>query len=112
MRCCAVEPIRLTLHWRPTRCSNRARSSGSRAPRLATTVPSAWSGDRRAPIWLLGPRVHRHLEPLPGKPPYELQDVFRLAADDGAVVSAIQVGATRGLTSPADVVRENFPYLR
>jgi len=71
-----------------------------------------WSGDQRAPVWLLGPRVHAHLEPLPGKPPYELQDVFRLAADDGAVVSAIQVGATRGLTSPADVVRENFPYLR
>ena len=71
-----------------------------------------WSGDRRAPIWLLGARVHAHLDPLPGKPPYELQDVFRAAEDDGATVSAIQVGATRGLTSPADVVRENFPYLR
>jgi len=71
-----------------------------------------WSGDHRAPVWLLGPRVHAHLEPLPGKPPFELQDVFRLAVDDGAVVSAIQVGGTRGLTSPADVVRENFPYLR
>jgi len=52
------------------------------------------------------------LDPLPGNPPYELQEVFRIAADDGAVVSAIQVGGTRGLTSPADVVRENFPYLR
>ena len=71
-----------------------------------------WSGGERAPIWLLGARVHRHLDPLPGKAPYELQDVFRDAADDGAVVSAIQVGRTRGLTSPADVVRENFPYLR
>jgi hypothetical protein len=27
-------------------------------------------------------------------------------------VSAIQVGGIRALTSPADVVRENFPYLR
>ena len=71
-----------------------------------------WTGDRRAPIWLLGERVHAHLDPLPGKPPHELQDVFRLAADAGARVSAIQVGPTRGLTSPADVVRENFPYLR
>jgi CTP:molybdopterin cytidylyltransferase MocA len=73
---------------------------------------TGWSGDRRAPIWLLGPRVHAHLDPLPGKAPYELQDVFQNAADDGATVSAIQVGGIRGLTSPADVVRENFPYLR
>jgi hypothetical protein len=71
-----------------------------------------WSGDTRAPIWLLGARVHAHLDPLPGNPPHELQDVFRIAADNGAVLSAIQVGGTRGLTSPADIVRENFPYLR
>jgi hypothetical protein len=73
---------------------------------------TGWSGDHRAPIWLLGPPVHAHLDPLPGKAPYELKDVFRSAADDGATVSAIQVGGIRGLTSPADVVRENFPYLR
>jgi CTP:molybdopterin cytidylyltransferase MocA len=72
----------------------------------------AWSGESRAPLWLVGAQVHRHLDPLPGKPPYELQDVFRAAIDDGAAVSAIQVGGTRGVTSPADVVRENFPYLR
>jgi CTP:molybdopterin cytidylyltransferase MocA len=71
-----------------------------------------WSGETRAPIWLLGARVHAHLDPLPGSPPYELQEVFRIAADDGAVVSATQVGAMRSLTSPADVVRENFLYLR
>ena len=71
-----------------------------------------WSGDVRAPIWSLGERVHAHLDPLPGKPPYELQDVFALAAGHGAAVSAIQVGGTRHLTSPDDVVRENFPYLR
>jgi CTP:molybdopterin cytidylyltransferase MocA len=69
-------------------------------------------GDRRAPLWCLGERVARFLEPLPGKAPYELQDVFRNASDDGAVVSAIQVGPTRALTSPEDVVRENVPYLR
>jgi hypothetical protein len=73
---------------------------------------TGWSGDQRAPIWFLGARVHAHLEPLPGRPPYELQDVFRLAVDDGATVSAIQVGGTRGLTAPADVIRENFDYLR
>jgi CTP:molybdopterin cytidylyltransferase MocA len=79
---------------------------------VASDGAVAWSGEQRAPLWLLGSRVHAHLDPLPGKPPYELQEVFRLATDDGASVSAIQVGTIRGLTSPADVVRENFPYLR
>jgi CTP:molybdopterin cytidylyltransferase MocA len=65
----------------------------------------------RAPLWLVGPKVHAHLEPLPGKPPYELQDVFRLATDAGATVSAIQIGRTRGLTNLVDLVRENVPYL-
>lgn len=64
-----------------------------------------------APLWFVGARVHAHLDPLPGKPPYELLDVFRLAADAGADVSAIQVGRTRDITSPVDVVRQNFPYL-
>jgi hypothetical protein len=41
-----------------------------------------------------------------------LLDVFRNATDAGAEVSAIQVGRTRDLTEPADLVRQNFPYLR
>ena len=69
-------------------------------------------GQERPPVWLVGARVHRFLDPLPGKAPYELQDVFRNATDAGAEVSAIQVGRTRDLTEPADLVRENFPYLR
>lgn len=71
----------------------------------------AMHGEQRAPLWWLGEPVARFLDPLPGKPPHELQDVFRLAVDAGAHVSAIQVGATRGLTSPEDLVRENVPYL-
>jgi CTP:molybdopterin cytidylyltransferase MocA len=69
-------------------------------------------GEHRPPLWLIGAKVHGFLDPLPGKAPYELQDVFRNATDAGAEVSAIQVGRTRGLTDPADLVRENFPYLR
>ena len=68
-------------------------------------------GEHRPPLWLVGERVHRFLDPLPGKAPYELQDVFRNATDAGAEVSAIQVGRTRDLTDPADLVRQNFPYL-
>ena len=74
----------------------------------APDAPGHWTG---APLWFVGPAVERHLRPLPGKPPYELGDVFQLAIDSGIPVSAIPIGHTRDLTSPADLVRENFPYL-
>lgn len=64
-----------------------------------------------APLWWVGERVARWLDPLPGKPPYELADVFQAAIDSGSRVSAIQIRGTRDLTSPFDLVRENFPYL-
>jgi CTP:molybdopterin cytidylyltransferase MocA len=73
---------------------------------------TALHGDDRPPLWLIGERVHGFLDPLPGKAPYELLDVFRNATDAGAEVSAIQIGRTRDLTEPADLVRQNFPYLR
>jgi NDP-sugar pyrophosphorylase family protein len=65
-----------------------------------------------APLWLIGERVARFLEPLPGEPPYELADVVQAAIDSGVGVSAIQIGGTRDLTKPLDLVRENFDYLR
>ncbi len=42
----------------------------------------------------------------------ELADVFQNAIDAGTPVSAIEIGRTRDLTSVADLVRENFPYLK
>ena len=72
----------------------------------------AFHGEERPPLWLVGEAVHRFLDPLPGKAPFELQHVFRNAIDAGARVSAIQVGRTRDLTDPVDLVRQNFPYLR
>jgi bifunctional UDP-N-acetylglucosamine pyrophosphorylase/glucosamine-1-phosphate N-acetyltransferase len=71
--------------------------------------PGGWTA---APIMFLGARVASFLEPLPGAPPHELAHVFQLAIDDGVPVSAIQIGRTRDITSPVDLVRENFPYLR
>jgi hypothetical protein len=38
--------------------------------------------------------------------------VFQLALDHGAEVFAIPIEHTRDLTSPDDLVIENFPYLR
>jgi len=64
-----------------------------------------------APIFSVGRRVAALLDPLPGRPPHELVDVFQLAIDAGAVVSGIEIGRTRDLTSPVDLVRENFAYL-
>jgi NDP-sugar pyrophosphorylase family protein len=72
-------------------------------------APDEWTA---APLMAFGARVAAFLDPLPGKPPHELVDVFQLAIDDGAAVSAMQVGRTRDITSPVDLVRENFPYLR
>jgi NDP-sugar pyrophosphorylase family protein len=76
---------------------------------VAPGAPGGWSG---APLWWLGARVAPFLEPLPGNPPYELAAVLQRAIDAGIVVSATRVGHTRDLTAPADLVRENFPYLR
>ena len=81
------------------------------AEAAASDGATAYSGEERAPLWFVGAKVHEHLDPLPGEPPYELQEVFRLAVAAGARVSAIQVGGTRDLTTPVDVLRENFPYL-
>jgi CTP:molybdopterin cytidylyltransferase MocA len=69
-------------------------------------------GDERPPLWLLGERVARFLDPLPGKAPFELAHVFRDAVAAGAQVSAIQIGRTRDLTSAVDLVQLNVPYLR
>ena len=72
----------------------------------------AQHGEQRKPLWFVGERVHRFLDPLPGKPPYELLAVFEKAVDAGAQVSAIQIGRTRDLTTPVDLMRQNVPYLR
>jgi NDP-sugar pyrophosphorylase family protein len=76
---------------------------------VAPAAPGGWSG---APLWAFGPKVESFLRPLPGEPPYELAAVVQLAIDAGVFVSAIHIGRTRDLTSPLDLVRENFPYLR
>jgi NDP-sugar pyrophosphorylase family protein len=74
--------------------------------------PSAGGGWTAAPLMWVGPAVLPFLHPLPGRPPYEMATVFQNAIDAGVRVSAIQVGRTRDITSPVDLVRENFPYLR
>ena len=61
-----------------------------------------------APLWGLTEEIG--LEELPG-PPFELAVAFQRAIDAGKRISAVEIGRTRHLTTPADLVRENFPYL-
>jgi len=63
-----------------------------------------------APLWLLGPRVTTLLDALPG-PPFELATALQRAIDAGVPVMALEVGPTRDLTTPFDVLERNFPYL-
>jgi CTP:molybdopterin cytidylyltransferase MocA len=61
-----------------------------------------------APLWLVTDSID--LEGLTG-PPFELAAAFERAIDAGMPVAAVEIGPTRDLTEPSDLVRENFPYL-
>jgi hypothetical protein len=63
-----------------------------------------------APLWALGPALVPFLEGLSG-PPFELAEAFERALASHVHVAGIEIGRTRDLTHPADVVKENFPYL-
>jgi NDP-sugar pyrophosphorylase family protein len=63
-----------------------------------------------ASLWGLGPELTAYLADL-GGPPFELAEAYQRAIDDGLRVSAFEVGPTRDLTDPLDLVKENFPYL-
>jgi NDP-sugar pyrophosphorylase family protein len=64
-----------------------------------------------APLWVLGPELTPLLDGLPG-PPFELARAMQQAIDGGLAVAGVVIGPTRDLTSPLDLVRENFAYLR
>ena len=64
-----------------------------------------------APLWALGRAVVPLLEDLPG-PPFELADAVERAVRGGLEIAGIEIGKTRDLTHPVDLVQENFPYLR
>ena len=70
-------------------------------------APTALAG---APLWFLGEVLLPFLEGLPG-PPFELAVAFQRAIDARHEVLALEIGPTRDLTRPEDLLRENFPYL-
>ena len=65
-----------------------------------------------APLWRLGEEFDRALLDDLGGPPYELAEAFQSLIDAGEIVYGVEIGPTRDLTDPLDLVEENFPYLR
>jgi dTDP-glucose pyrophosphorylase len=63
-----------------------------------------------APIWFLGEALAESLRAVPG-PPFEIAHAVQEAIAAGKEILALEMGPTRDLTHPADVVAHNFPYL-
>jgi glucose-1-phosphate thymidylyltransferase len=81
-----------------------------RVVRVAEKPAAVESPLAGAPLWLLREPLLGRLQGLPG-PPFQLADALQQAIDAGEEVLAIELGPTRDLTRPADVVLHNFPYL-
>lgn len=64
-----------------------------------------------APLWAIGEALQPILEQLPGKAPYELATVLQRGIGDGLGVIGVEIGKTRDLTHPEDLVTENFAYV-
>jgi NDP-sugar pyrophosphorylase family protein len=64
-----------------------------------------------APLWWIGDSGFQYLDYSLSGPPYELSEAFQRAVDAGHEIRAIEIGKTRDLTHPVDLVKQNFPYL-
>ena len=62
-----------------------------------------------APLWAVGVPVHERL--CLDNRPWELGNAFQAAIDAGEPVAAIEIGPTRDLTTPLDLLEHNFAYL-
>jgi len=82
--------------------------SGDRVVRMRDDDPqNPWTP---APLWGLDRAVADRL--CLDRAPYELENAYQAAIDAGEAVVAIEIGKTRDLTYPLDLVEGNFPYLR
>ena len=92
----------------PGRGRHAIGRSGDRVVTMHDDDPAnPWSG---APLWAFGPAVAEYL--CRDRPPYELGNALQAAVDAGETVIAVEIGKTRDLTYPLDLVEGNFPYLR
>ena len=79
---------------------------------LVRRVGAAGGTHAAAPLWAVGAPLAAQVARLEGEPPYGLAGAFQRGIDAGEPVAGIPVGPTRDLTSPVDLLVENFPYLR
>ncbi|MEO8289606.1 MAG: nucleotidyltransferase family protein [Gaiellaceae bacterium] len=63
-----------------------------------------------APLWFFAESLVPAVERVPG-PPFELAAAFQGDLAAGRDIVALEIGRTRDVTRPADVMAENFPYL-
>jgi NDP-sugar pyrophosphorylase family protein len=91
----------------------RVQVADGRVVRVVDDDPANPLGS--APLWAIGPTLVQHVETAcarPYQPPFELAAAYQLAIDAGEAIAAVEIGKTRDLTYPGDLVKENFPYLR
>jgi len=94
----------------------RARGDPEKTPvrvengRLVALGEGGEDGLTAAPLWFLAGELTATLDSLSG-PPFELAEAFRRALEDGREIAALELGPTRDLTRPTDVILGNFPYL-
>ncbi len=84
------------------------RVVGGRVERVFDDDPA--NPNASAPLWVLGSQLVPYLDELPG-PPFELSGAIQRGIDAGLRVAGVEIGPTRDLTHPVDLVKENFRYL-
>jgi hypothetical protein len=92
------------------RAGSGTRSLRLENGRIAGFAPAGQTPHATAPLWAASEEMLAFLEDLPG-PPFELTAAFQRALDAGKIILGVEIGPTRELTEPADVVRHNFLYL-
>ena len=95
----------IAVRRRPERAPLRIRD-GVVERVLDPDGPGPFSG---APLWAVGAPVHERL--CLDNRPWELGNAFQAAIDAGEQIAAVEIGPTRDLTAPLDVLEQNFPYL-
>ena len=95
----------IAVRRRPERLPVRVRD-GAVERVVDPDGPGPYSG---APLWAVGPAVHQRL--CVDERPWELGNAFQAAIDAGEQIAAVEIGPTRDLTAPLDLLAENFPYL-
>ena len=63
-----------------------------------------------APLWFLSQELTDRLAGVPG-PPFEVASAVQGALAGAKEILALELGPTRDLTRPVDVLAHNFPYL-